>query len=81
MKIRENSVISVSIQLDQGEPERGYEMAWYCEKCGREVARENVTTGNLHDEDRDGCGKEVYEIEDTNFAAWGETGYPDGETE
>lgn len=56
-------------------------MAWYCEECSLEVDRESMTADNLHDKGQGGCGKEVYEIGDTNFAAWGEMGYPDGEAE
>lgn len=41
-------------------------MAWYCEGCQEEVDRDDVTNNLIHD----ACGKEVYEISDTNFAAW-----------
>ena len=51
-------------------------MTWYCEHCGMEIDQKSVTSDNLHDKNHNGCGHEVYEIDDTNFAAWGETGYP-----
>lgn len=47
-------------------------IVYYCEECSEEVDRDDVDSN--HDHVR--CGNEVYEIAATNFAAWGNDGYP-----